>query len=288
MPGGCQTCSAEGTPSNVRPVYSRAPSLKPGKLSGAGDDPLLRPAAGAPRPPRLARRGRHAADLGAVAGPRVRAAPDDDQGRAPEPDRQLARPLRLAGRVVGGDRERGGRRHRRLCRRRGAVRSVAAYAARAGLRSVSLVDGEPCRERLAGDRRDRGRRRPGGGRLRLGRAVGAARRRRAAVVLAGGVEPHRASDRRRPGGRGGVPHHRIRDRRAVRAGGSRPGGGADRAGRRPAGDLARVQGDGRLGRRRLAAADGRRRDRRRAGQRAGGRQGLGGAQPRRPRCSAVR
>ncbi len=36
MPGGCPSCSAEGAPSNVFPVYSRMTALKPGKLQGRG------------------------------------------------------------------------------------------------------------------------------------------------------------------------------------------------------------------------------------------------------------
>jgi threonine synthase len=36
MPGGCPSCSAEGTPANVAPVYSRVATLKPSKLTGRG------------------------------------------------------------------------------------------------------------------------------------------------------------------------------------------------------------------------------------------------------------
>jgi threonine synthase len=36
MPGGCPSCSAEGTPANVAPVYGRVTALKPGKLTGRG------------------------------------------------------------------------------------------------------------------------------------------------------------------------------------------------------------------------------------------------------------
>ncbi len=36
MPAGCPSCSAEGAPSNAAPVYSRMPALRPGKLSGRG------------------------------------------------------------------------------------------------------------------------------------------------------------------------------------------------------------------------------------------------------------
>ncbi len=36
MPAGCPSCSAEGAPTNVAPVYGRMLALKPGKLSGRG------------------------------------------------------------------------------------------------------------------------------------------------------------------------------------------------------------------------------------------------------------
>ena len=36
MPGGCPSCSAEGSSSNVAPVYGRVSSLKPSKLTGRG------------------------------------------------------------------------------------------------------------------------------------------------------------------------------------------------------------------------------------------------------------
>jgi threonine synthase len=36
MPGGCPSCSAEGSSANVAPVYGRVASLKPGKLTGRG------------------------------------------------------------------------------------------------------------------------------------------------------------------------------------------------------------------------------------------------------------
>jgi threonine synthase len=36
MPGGCPSCSAEGTPANVAPVYARVSALKPNKLTGRG------------------------------------------------------------------------------------------------------------------------------------------------------------------------------------------------------------------------------------------------------------
>ncbi|HET6850623.1 MAG TPA: pyridoxal-phosphate dependent enzyme [Gaiellales bacterium] len=36
MPGGCPSCSAEDCPSNVAPIYARMQGIKPGKLSGDG------------------------------------------------------------------------------------------------------------------------------------------------------------------------------------------------------------------------------------------------------------
>lgn len=36
MPAGCPSCSAEGTPSNVIPIYSRMQALRPNRLSGEG------------------------------------------------------------------------------------------------------------------------------------------------------------------------------------------------------------------------------------------------------------
>jgi len=36
MPGGCPSCSAEGAPSNATPVYARMAAVKPGKLTGRG------------------------------------------------------------------------------------------------------------------------------------------------------------------------------------------------------------------------------------------------------------
>ena len=36
MPGGCPSCSAEGTPANVTPVYGRVTAIKPSRLTGVG------------------------------------------------------------------------------------------------------------------------------------------------------------------------------------------------------------------------------------------------------------
>ena len=36
MPAGCPACSSEGTPSNVQPIYARMQPLRPGRLTGSG------------------------------------------------------------------------------------------------------------------------------------------------------------------------------------------------------------------------------------------------------------
>ena len=36
MPGGCPSCSAEGAPANASPIYARMTALRPGRLSGRG------------------------------------------------------------------------------------------------------------------------------------------------------------------------------------------------------------------------------------------------------------
>ncbi|MDX6224695.1 MAG: threonine synthase [Frankiales bacterium] len=36
MPAGCPACSEDGAPSNVQPIYSRMQALRPGRLSGSG------------------------------------------------------------------------------------------------------------------------------------------------------------------------------------------------------------------------------------------------------------
>ncbi len=141
MPGGCQTCSAEGTPSNVRPVYSRAPSLKPGKLSGAG---MIRYSGQLPVPrDRLVSLGEGGTPLISV----------PSLGREFGLRRMMIKDERLN--PTGSWRDR----YASLAVSAVAMEneetdvtvacagdealcvSVAAYAARTGLRSVSLVDG---------------------------------------------------------------------------------------------------------------------------------------------------
>ena len=136
MPGGCPSCSAESAPSNVAPVYSRMQSIKPGKLSGDG---LLRYAAQLPVPrERLVSLGEGSTPLIAVAGLGrelgLRRLLIKDERRNPTGswrDRfaALAVSQHLEGDVTvasaGGE---------------ALAASIAAYAARAGLRSVALVD----------------------------------------------------------------------------------------------------------------------------------------------------
>ena len=141
MPGGCQTCSAEGTPSNVRPVYSRAPSLKPNKLSGAG---MIRYSAQLPVPrDRLVSLGEGGTplisvpSLGREFGLRRMMIKDE---RLNPTGSWRDRYASLAVSSVAIEHEEAGvtvacAGDEALCV------SVAAYAARAGLRSVSLVDG---------------------------------------------------------------------------------------------------------------------------------------------------
>src|SRR6478736_992348 len=136
MPGGCPSCSAEDCPSNVAPVYSRMQSLKPGKLSGDG---LHRYAAQLPIPrERLVSLGEGSTPLVSIGtlgrefG--LRRLMIKDERRNPTGswrDRFSALAVsEHAGAdatvgTAGGD---------------AMAMSMAAYAARAGLRSVALVD----------------------------------------------------------------------------------------------------------------------------------------------------
>ena len=136
MPGGCPSCSAESAPSNVAPIYSRMQSIKPGKLSGDG---LLRYASQLPVPrERLVSLGEGSTPLISVAGLGrelgLRRLLIKDERRNPTGswrDRfaALAVSQHLEGDVTvasaGGE---------------ALSASIAAYAARAGLRSVALVD----------------------------------------------------------------------------------------------------------------------------------------------------
>jgi threonine synthase len=136
MPGGCPSCSAENAPSNVAPIYSRMQSIKPGKLSGDG---LLRYASQLPVPrERLVSLGEGSTPLISVAGLGrelgLRRLLIKDERRNPTGswrDRfaALAVSQHLEGDVTvasaGGE---------------ALSASIAAYAARAGLRSVALVD----------------------------------------------------------------------------------------------------------------------------------------------------
>jgi threonine synthase len=136
MPGGCPSCSAEECPSNVAPVYSRMQSLKPGKLSGDG---LHRYAAQLPVPrERLVSLGEGSTPLVAVSSLGrelgLRRLLIKDERRNPTGswrDRfsALAVSQHLEADVTLGSA--GGE---------ALSMSMAAYAARAGLRSVALVD----------------------------------------------------------------------------------------------------------------------------------------------------
>ncbi len=138
MPAGCPSCSSEGAPSNVAPVYARMVGVKPGKLSGRG---LARYAAQMPVPrDRLVTLGEgdtpliasHA--LGAEMGLRrlflkdERANPTGswrDRFAALAVSQIEDRETTIG--TVGDD---------------ALAISFAAYAARAGLRSVGLVDSD--------------------------------------------------------------------------------------------------------------------------------------------------
>jgi threonine synthase len=134
MPSGCPSCSEEAAPANVWPVYGRLPALKPGRLSGRG---LGRYAAQLPvARERLVSLGEGGTPLLAVpaAGAEVglRRLIVKDERRNPTGswrDRYAA--LALAGldepTTVGGAGD------------DSLAVALAAYAARAGARSVSLV-----------------------------------------------------------------------------------------------------------------------------------------------------
>jgi threonine synthase len=138
MPAGCPSCSSEGAPANVAPVYARMVGVKPGKLSGRG---LARYAAQMPVPrDRLVTLGEgdtpliasHA--LGSELGLRrlflkdERANPTGswrDRFAALAVSQIEDRETTIG--TVGDD---------------ALAISFAAYAARAGMRSVSLVDAD--------------------------------------------------------------------------------------------------------------------------------------------------
>jgi threonine synthase len=136
MPGGCPSCSAEDCPSNVAPVYSRMQSLKPGKLSGDG---LHRYAAQLPIPrERLVSLGEGSTPLIAVnslgreLGLRRLLVKDErrnptgswrDRFSALAVSQHLDSDVTIG--CAGGE---------------ALSASLTAYAARAGLRAVALVD----------------------------------------------------------------------------------------------------------------------------------------------------
>jgi threonine synthase len=142
MPGGCQSCSAEGTPSNVRPVYTRAPSLKPNKLGGAG---MVRYIAQLPvTRDRLVSLGEGGTplisvpSLGREFGLRRMMIKDE---RLNPTGSWRDRYASLVVSAVAAEAEEGADVTVACAGDEALCVSVAAYAARAGLRSVSLVDG---------------------------------------------------------------------------------------------------------------------------------------------------
>ena len=172
------------------------PRAEAGQADRRGPGPLRRAAAGPARPPGHAGRGRHAAAVAADPGQELRPLAADDQGRAPQPDGELARPLQRGGGVAA-------------CAE--AARSAAPATTRLHLdRGICGAGGAALcqpgrrrdgRTRRAGAGRDRGRGRARGGGGRLGRALAAAGRGRADAGLEGRLQPGDAADRRRPPGR---------------------------------------------------------------------------------------
>jgi threonine synthase len=138
MPGGCPSCSAEGAPANAAPVYSRMTALKAGRLSGRG---LARYASQLPvSRDRLVSLGEgdtallSTHSLGSSLGLR-RMFLKDERGNPTGSWRDRFSAVAMSqveerGATIGsaGD--------------DALAISMAAYAARAGLRSVSLVDAD--------------------------------------------------------------------------------------------------------------------------------------------------
>ena len=98
---GCPSCSSEGAPSNVAPVYARMVASASGEARRAAGWRATLTQLPVPRD-RLVTLGEGDTPLMASHGARRRArpAPAVSQGRAAEPDRQLARPVRGAGGVA--------------------------------------------------------------------------------------------------------------------------------------------------------------------------------------------
>ena len=229
----------------VRP--DDAASAREGR--GAGDGPLPDAAPGRPGPARDHGRGRYAAARDAGARPAARPPPPPHQGRAPEPDGQLARPFRRARRLAA----RGLERHDGHRRRRGAVHRARELRV-AGRAAV----GEPRRPgRVGADARcDRGGRRADRGRgdpeMRWP-LLADAERTLGWRAVSNRASPPIGSD---PLAIEGVSHDRLRDRRAAAIRRTRSRGRAGRARRRHPGDLAGLPRAGRLGPARPHPADG--------------------------------
>ena len=138
MPAGCPACSEEAAPSNVQPVYSRMQSLRPGRLSGSGlpryisQLPVARD--------RLVSLGEggtpiiSAPSLGREIGLRRLLIKDERMNPTGSwRDRYVA--VAMSQHTGADDITIGCAGSESLCV------SAAAYAARAGMRSVSLLDG---------------------------------------------------------------------------------------------------------------------------------------------------
>jgi threonine synthase len=139
MPGGCPSCSADEAPTNVRPVYGRMQGLRPGRLSGAG---LVRYSAQLPVPKdRLISLGEGGTPL--IAAPRLgrdmgmrRLLIKDERLNPTGSWRDRYATLAISAIAAEGDGD-----VTVACAGDEALCvSIAAYAARAGIRSVSLVD----------------------------------------------------------------------------------------------------------------------------------------------------
>ena len=138
MPAGCPACSEEAAPSNVQPVYSRMQGLRPGRLSGSGlpryisQLPVARD--------RLVSLGEggtpiiSAPSLGREIGLRRLLVKDERMNPTGSwRDRYVA--VAMSQHTGADDITIGCAGSESLCV------SAAAYAARAGMRSVSLLDG---------------------------------------------------------------------------------------------------------------------------------------------------
>ena len=237
MPAGARRARPRRRPTCGPSTAAAGPEA--GQALGRGDGALLRPAAGAARPADLARRGRHAADLGAGLGREFglrRLMIKDERLNPTGAGATATRRWRVVGAIAprtpasplpAQATTRCASRSRHTRRGRGCARSAWWTAARRdGSRVIDAIEGVG------------------------GRAVGVsgsdarwalladAERMLSWKAVSNRTVPPIGGD---PVADGGVSHHRVRDRRAVRLGGARPGRRADRAGRRHPGHLARFK-----------------------------------------------